>query len=100
MDVQMGYTKQLSLMNRTKLWHRDITGVIRGSIFTIDFPFPVGPDMFNDRLIIEFGDNLLYNIYMHDPMYFVFTSNNAYFPVTKFLCIQILQRATTTTLIL
>ena len=83
LDVIMGYTKQLSLMHRTKLWQKDITRVTRGSIFTINFPYPVGPDMFNDRLIIEFGDNLLYNIYMHDSKYFVFTSNNAYFPVTK-----------------
>ena len=83
LDVLMGYKKLLSLMNRKKLWQKDITRVTRGSIFTINFPYPVGPDMFNDRLIIEFGDNLLYNIYMHDSKYFVFTSNNAYFPVTK-----------------
>ena len=83
LDVIMGYTKRLSLMNRTKLWQKDITRVTRGSFFTINFPFPVGPNMYNDRLIIEFGDNLMYNIYIHDPMYFVFTSNSAYFPLTK-----------------
>ena len=46
-------------------------------------PFQVGPDLYNDRLVFELSYDLEYQIYIHDPKYFVITSNNAYFPVIK-----------------
>ena len=83
-NIFLGYHRRLSLMNSTDLWRKDyLKRVDSGSFFTFNFPFSVGPDIYNDRLIFELSNDLLYQIYIHDPKYFVITSNNAYFPVIK-----------------
>ena len=82
-NVFLGYTRMLSLMNTTNLWRKHFAKTTQGSFFTFNFPFPVGPDLDQDRLVFELSNDLEYRIYIHDPKYFVITSNNAYFPVVK-----------------
>ena len=82
-NVFLGYAKKFSLMNLTNLWRKHFAITDYGSFFTFDFPFQVGPDLYNDRLVFELSYNLEYQIYIHDPKYFVLTSNNAYFPVVR-----------------
>ena len=82
-NVFLGYTRMFSLMNSTNLWRKDFARTKHGSFFTFNFPFQVGPNLYNDRLVFELSYDLEYRIYMHDPKYFVITSNNAYFPVIK-----------------
>ena len=82
-NVFLGYTRKFSLMNSTNLWRKDFSRIPEGSIFTLNFPFNVGPDFRNDRLIFELSYSLVYRIFIHDPKYFVITSNDAYFPVIK-----------------
>ena len=82
-NVFLGYTRMFSLMNSTNLWRKDFARTKHGSFFTFNFPFQVGPDLFNDRLVFELSYDLEYQIYIHDPKYFVITSNNAYLPVIK-----------------
>ena len=81
-DVLLGYHQKLSLMNLTDLWRKDYLKTSQESIFTFNFPFSVGPNLFNDRLIFELSYALHYRFYIHDPKYFVITWNDAYFPVT------------------
>ena len=82
-NVFLGYSRMFSLVNSTNLWRKDFTRTGQGSIFVFNFSFPVGPDLWNDRLIFELSYNLVYRIFIHDPKYFVITSNDAYFPVIK-----------------
>ena len=82
-NVLLGYTRKFSLINTTNLWQKDFVITVHGSLFTFNFPFDIGPDLFNDRLVFELSYDLEYRIYIHDPNYFVITSNNAYFPVIK-----------------
>ena len=82
-NVFLGYTRMLSLMNTTNLWRKHFGKTTHGSFFTFNFPFPVGPDLYNDRLVFELSYDLEYRIYIHDPKYFVITSNNAYFLIVK-----------------
>ena len=82
-NVFLGYTRMFSLMNSTNLWRKHFASTELGSFFTFNFPFQVGPDLYNDRLVFELSFNLEYQIYIHDPKYFVMTSNNAYFPIIK-----------------
>ena len=82
-NVFLGLTRRFSLLNSTNLWRKDYIRTKDGSYFTFDFPFQVGPNLWNDRLIFELSYNLEYRIFIHDPKYFVITSNDAYFPVIK-----------------
>ena len=82
-NVLLGYTRKFSLINTTNLWQKYFVRTVHGSLFTFNFPFQVGPDLYNDRLVFELSYDLEYRIYIHDPKYFVITSNNAYFPVIK-----------------
>ena len=82
-NVFLGYTRMLSLMNSTNLWRKDFTRTDQGTFFTFNFTLHVGPDLWTDRLIFELSYNLEYRIFIHDPNYFVITSNDAYFPIIK-----------------
>ena len=82
-NVFLGYTRMFSLMNSTNLWQKYFAMHGHGSFFTFNFPFDIGPDLYNDRLVFELSYDLEYRIYIHDPKYFVMTSNDAYFPVIK-----------------
>ena len=82
-NVFLGLTRRFSLLNSTNLWRKDYIRTKDGSYFTFDFPFQVGPNLWNDRLIFELSYDLEYRIFIHDPKYFVITSNDAYFPVIK-----------------
>ena len=83
-NVFLGYKRMFSLMNIKNLWRKHFAFIDHGSYFTFNFPFHVGPDFYNDRLVFELSRDLEYQIFIHDPKYFAITSNTAHFPVIKF----------------
>ena len=82
-DVLLGFKRRKSLKNHTGLWIEDYSRLILGPLITFQFPFGVGPDVFEHRIIFELNYDLKYRILIHDPKYFVFTSNGAHIPIRR-----------------
>ena len=82
-DILLGYTRKESLKNITSLWIADFSRLKMGPMITFHFPFSVGPDLFQHRIIFELSYNVHHRIWIHDPKYFVVTSNGANIPMAR-----------------
>ena len=74
-DVLLGYTTKKSLLNQTKFWTEDFMVGWMGRSYTLNISQKVGSDYKRDQLFLTFDSNLKYDIYIHDPNYFVININ-------------------------
>ena len=82
-DVILGYTRKESLKKLPNLWIEDFSRLKMGPMITFQFPFSIGPDLFQHRIIFELSYNLNHRIWIHDPNYFVVTSNGVHIPMAR-----------------
>ena len=74
-DVLMGYMTRKSLVNENNPWIEDFTRSRRGRCHTLNIPQRIGPNGNEERLFLLLSHDLVYQIFIHDPDYFVMNSN-------------------------
>ena len=73
--VLMGYMTRKSLVNENNLWIEDFTSSPKGRCYTLNIPQRIGPNGKEERLFLLLSHDLFYQIFIHDPDYFVMNSN-------------------------
>ena len=74
-DVLMGFTKQKSL---SEVFSEDYTGATR--YFTFKLSSTIGTDGSQDQIYLLLFPNFVYTIFIHDPDYFLYSSNPVALP--------------------
>ena len=84
-DVVLGYITQKSLLNPTfalTLSENLPSTSWIGRTYTLNIPHAIGPDDTTDQIFVELEKYLSYRIYIHDPSFFV-TSTNPSLPINR-----------------
>ena len=79
-DVVLGFTAQKSLWNQENLIKEDFTTDWDGIFYVIDMKKRIGPNDSIDQLYVLLDTSLMYNIFLHDPTYFIVNENPAGVP--------------------
>ena len=61
-------------------WEMKYRGGLLGACHTFHYPHPTGTDPVSDAVQIRFHERLSYNVYIHDPHFFLPTINPSTFP--------------------
>ena len=69
-------------MNDTDILIEDFTKSPTGKCFALNTLRKIGPDQ-DDRLFFEVYMNLTYDIYIHDPKYFLINNNPVGMPILR-----------------
>ena len=72
-EIVLGFTAKHSLQKQ--LWTEDFTVGWMGRSYTLNTSQTLGPHYQTLQLYLIFDDNLEYDIYIHDPKYFVINLN-------------------------
>ena len=68
------------LVGEKTSWEVEYRGGAYGACHTFHYPHPTGTDPVEDGGFIKFSENLSYNVYIHDPDFFLPTENPSTFP--------------------
>ena len=79
-DIVLGFTAQKSLWNQENLIKEDFTTDWDGTFYVIDIKKRIGPNDSIDQLYVLLDTSLMYNIFLHDPTYFIVNENPAGVP--------------------
>ena len=79
-DIVLGFTAQKSLWNQENLIKEDFTTDWDGIFYVIDIKKRIGPNDSIDQLYVLLDTSLMYNIFLHDPTYFIVNENPAGVP--------------------
>ena len=79
-DVVLGFTAQKSLWNQENLIKEDFTTDWDGIFYVIDMKKRIGPNDSIDQLYVLLDTSHMYNIFLHDPTYFIVNENPAGVP--------------------
>ena len=80
-SVLLGYERRMSLNLTTKgLLSEDFNQIWAGRYFTINLPMRIGPDDDEDQLYIVLYPQFVYQIFVHDPEFFVYNENPTAIP--------------------
>ena len=79
-DVILGFTAKKSVLNKENLFTEDFTTDWDGIFYAIDVQKRIGPDDSTDQFYILLNKSLIYNIFIHDPNYFIVNENPAGLP--------------------
>ena len=61
-------------------WDMKYSGGGFGTCHTFHYPYPTGTDPVKDNVQVRFSQKLSYNVYIHDPDFFLPTPNPSTFP--------------------
>ena len=78
--VVLGFGRKKSL-NLTKDLVRENFSQLFGKYFTLNMTFKIGPDDLKDQMYVLLDPQLVYRIHIHDPDFFIYTSNLAAIPM-------------------
>ena len=78
--VVLGFERKKSLNLTTDLVREDFSHLY-GKYFTLNMTFKIGPDDMKDQLYVILEPRFVYRIHIHDPDFFIFTSNLATIPM-------------------
>ena len=79
-SVVLGYERQISLNLTKNLLSEDFTQIWAGRYFTLKLPIQIGPDDDEDQLYIMLYQQFVYQIFVHDPEFFIFNENPTSIP--------------------
>ena len=79
-DVLLGYMTRKSLVNEKNPWIEDFTRSLQGRCYTLNIPQRIGPNGNKERLFLLLSHDLVYQIFIHDPNYFVMNTNPVALP--------------------
>ena len=79
-DVVLGLTAKKSLLKQEDLIREDFTTAWDGIFHAIDVQKRIGPDDSTDQVYILMDKSHIYNIFIHDPNYFIVNENPAGLP--------------------
>ena len=74
-DVLLGYMTRKSLVTDENPWIEDFTRSLQGRCYTLNIPQRIGPDGNKERLFLLLSKELDYQIFIHDPEYFLMNTN-------------------------
>ena len=79
-DIVMGYSLKKSILTKENLFTEDFTTDWDGMFHAIDVQKIIGPDDSTDQFYILMDESHIYNIFIHDPNYFIVNENPAGLP--------------------
>ena len=79
---EFGLTGEVStdLDGKNATWDMKYRGGLRGACHTFHYLHPTGTDPLKDNVQIKFNQRLSYSVYIHDPHFFLPTTNPSTFP--------------------
>ena len=75
-SVLLGYERRMSLnLTNEGLLSEEFNQIWAGRYFTINLPMQIGPDDDEDQLYIGLYPQFVYQIFVHDPAFFIYNEN-------------------------
>ena len=78
--VVLGYARQFTINVTEDILEERFTQFWAGRFFTLNLPFNIGPDDDEDELYVFLRPKHLYQIFVHDPQFFIYNENLAAIP--------------------
>ena len=75
-----GAVSGTDLESKNVTWDMKYMGGAFGACHTFHYPYPTGTDPVKDSVQVKFDQKLSYNVYIHDPDFFLPTPNPSSFP--------------------
>ena len=79
-EIELTGTLASDLPGKNTTWDLKYRGGAFGTCHTFHYPFPTGTNPEKDAVDIKFSEKLSFNVYIHDPDFFMPTSNPSTFP--------------------
>ena len=73
-----------SVINTTKDWTMDISAFYFGRCYTLQYPDKVGSHLDSNMMMLFLNPNLTFDIFIHDPKYFITSLSPAVFPHIRY----------------
>ena len=82
-EVYLGFETKRSLISPSKLWTEDFEVAWSGRTHTLQMDRRIGPDDGRDQLFLLLSYGFTYEVYIHDPDYFVTNTNPVGIPTLR-----------------
>ena len=79
-DVILGFTAKRSIMKQENLITEDFLTAWDGILFGVNLNKKIGPNDSLDQLYVFLATSLMYQVFIHDPNYFIVNENPAGLP--------------------
>ena len=67
------------------LWYSDISAIYYGRCYTLQYPEKVGSHLDTNIMLIFLNENLSYDVFIHDPKYYLASIMPSAFPHIRYL---------------
>ena len=78
--VVLGYARKFTINVTENILEESFTQFWAGRFFTLNLLFEIGPDDDDDQLYVFLRPKHLYQIFVHDPQFFIYNENLAAIP--------------------
>ena len=79
----LGMLEDRKLLSNDSSWTRFLTNIPYGNCFTLEHPMNLTANFERSSIWLHFNENLIYNVYFHDPNFFLLTNNLKVIPQSK-----------------